>query len=280
MIGRHKVKSDRFLLTIFVFLLTGQLWAADTNALLLEEVRDLYRKFDYQTALVKLDELQKQLPEDCQSKNFQFLRDVFLLEGLVHFSAGNRQEALASFKQVATWDISWEPDPKDLAPKIIAAYYEARHLVQKQTMAKIEIEGMPSGAKININGKPWGQLPQAGIEVPPGEHCVQIALPDYDLWHSSVSVVQGEVKKITLIIPLKKIDKLHGERIASSPLPPLELPQERPVIRPASDPWYKEWWFWSLVGCVAVGTGVGLGYLLLPGSEDSRHSLIITKPTY
>jgi tetratricopeptide (TPR) repeat protein len=43
---------------------------------------------------------------------------------------------------------------------------------------------------------------------------------------------------------------------AVTPPPPVE-PTPEPA--PASTPIYKRWWFWTAIGAVVVGTGVGLG---------------------
>jgi tetratricopeptide (TPR) repeat protein len=41
--------------------------------------------------------------------------------------------------------------------------------------------------------------------------------------------------------------------------PPPPPPVETPEPTPSSPPIYKRWWFWTAIGAVVVGTGVGLG---------------------
>ena len=54
---------------------------------------------------------------------------------------------------------------------------------------------------------------------------------------------------------------------------------EKTVVAAHSTPWYRQWWFWTVVGgVVAAGCGVGLGYLLQPDKSDSGYRVIVTRP--
>jgi hypothetical protein len=34
------------------------------------------------------------------------------------------------------------------------------------------------------------------------------------------------------------------------------------VVKDAVTPWYSKWWFWTVVGVVAVGAGAAAGFLV------------------
>jgi len=57
-------------------------------------------------------------------------------------------------------------------------------------------------------------------------------------------------------------EKVKAESAPPAPPPavtPPQPPETPPSPAPSSPPFYKRWWFWTAIGAVVVGTGVGLG---------------------
>jgi len=84
-------------------------------------------------------------------------------------------------------------------------------------VAHLHIQGRP-GAQLLIDQKPSGVVGQDGtlhIEVPPGQHAVQLNLPGYEPYSTNVVIDQGESEN--LIAEMKPV-------AASPPLPPPVVP--------------------------------------------------------
>lgn len=171
------------------------LTAATRSRELLEEARDRYRKFDQAGALEKLEESLKALLHQCTGADADLIRGQLLLRGLIHYTAGSRDKASAAFAELAAAFPSWEPDPAELAPKIVAAFQESRELVMKRPKAQIDLSGHPRGAKILLNGREAGSLPVVLQDLLPGGHCLQAAAPGHAPWASRVTLPErGSVR--------------------------------------------------------------------------------------
>lgn len=110
------------------------------------------------------------------------------------------------------------------------------------------------GAVIYVDGKRIGVSPLrsaiTGLSV--GDHRLRITHPDFADFIRTVKVrfQKTRLVKVRLIQP-----KVVPSRSApSGPLPPQV--KDRPT------PFYARWWFWTIVGAVAVGAGAAVGLAL------------------
>jgi hypothetical protein len=101
------------------------------------------------------------------------------------------------------------------------------------------------GAAVYLNGEPVGKTPLPAIHgLRVGSYVLRVSKDGYADVIESVQVRFQKTAQVVVRMqtPLKKAGS------ASAP----------PVVRTA--PWYARWWFWTVVGVVAAGTGVALGY--------------------
>jgi hypothetical protein len=321
---------------------------------LLGEARELYKKFDEQGALLKLAESRAALIAGCGGADAGLLRSQVLLEGLIHFTAGRRGPAQLAFSRLAALDPSFAPDTSKIAPKVVAAFLEAKAELEKRKPGLLDLSGRPPGAKVRLDGKESGSLPAVFDRVPPGNHCVVVSDPAHGAWVARLTMPAGgtvrmrailfpdsalgllagkpglprdadpgelarrfstdylalgdaEKSRITLRMISAKSAKvsepvvcraepglenllpcLHdGLMSAHSKLsaPPAiadlgKQPKPPPVkIEPAETAWYRSWWFWTIVGGVALaGTAVTLGVLLTPEADNPDYWVTVTRP--
>ncbi|MBW1809522.1 MAG: PEGA domain-containing protein [Deltaproteobacteria bacterium] len=341
--------------------------AARRSAELISETREAYKKFDHATAIKRLAEAREVLVSGCGGASLSLFRSHYFLEGLIHFMDGKRDMARQAFSRLAAIDPAWQPDPKELAPKIVSLYQQARAELLKQPKSLVTIDGFPRAASVYLDGQKIGTLPLVQEGIPPGSHCLTVSAPDHNLWIRKVTLpVNSKLRLRIALFPDRAGFLLEGKPLEESGADPGETARafgtdylilgdvfedkvvavlinsssgkvskliicpvvsdptssvrpsdciyqgviaarrisledklaQLPVIDPppvigdlgkkdakktepvslVATAWYNTWWFWSLVGSVAVGAGVGLGYHLLSGSEDSSYQIIITRP--
>ncbi len=326
--------------------------AGGRAAALLAEARELYRKFDESGALVKLQESRAALVAGCGGADAGLLRSQEFLEGLIHFTAGRRDQAMLSFSRLAALDPSFEPDTAKVAPKVVAAFREARDQVHKKKPGLLDLSGRPHGARVLLDGGESKTLPAVFDRVPPGGHCLQVDDPAHGAWVARLTMpAGGTVRMRAVLFPHRAAGLLGGEpglprgadpgelarifgtgylalgdawesRVAlrlisaktgkvsgpvvcraepeleslipclhqglvsahaklSAPPAVVDLGKERPrppaAIEPERPAWYRSWWFWSIVGGVALaGSAVTLGVLLAPGADNPDYWVTVT----
>jgi PEGA domain len=109
-------------------------------------------------------------------------------------------------------------------------------------------------ATILLNGKPVGKTPlptQHGLAV--GTYILRASKDGYT---DAVQKVRVRFQKTAQVVVKLKAPK---GGVGKGPVRPVEV--RRPY------PWYTRWWFWTAVGVVAAGVGVGLGYAI--GGEST-----------
>jgi hypothetical protein len=338
---------------------------ARRSAELISETREAHKKFDQATATKRLAEAREALVSGCGGADISLFRSLYLLEGLISFMDGKRDNARLAFSRLAAIDPAWQPDPKQLAPKIVSLYKEARAELHKLPKALVAIDGYPRAASVSLDGKKIGALPLVQEGIPPGSHCLEVSALEHGLWIRKVTlplaaklrlrialfpdragfllegksfeeagadpgetarafgtdylvvgdVFEDKVEAVLISSSSGRISKPIACAVSTEPTSPAGISnciyqaiiaarresQEKKIVKvtPVDPPpvisdlgkkddqktegplvtaWYKTWWFWSLVGSVAVGAGVGLGYHLLSGSDDSSYRIIITRP--
>jgi hypothetical protein len=180
-------------------------------AKLLEEARELYKKFDEKGALSKLAESRAALTAGCGGADSGLLRSQELLEGMIHFTAGRRDPAQLAFSRLAALDPSFEPDPAKVAPKVVAAFHEAKEEVLKKKPGLLELSGRPAGARVLLDGRESGSLPAVFDRVPPGNHCLEISDPAHGVWVARLTMpAGGTVRMRAILFPASATGLLEG----------------------------------------------------------------------
>ncbi len=116
----------------------------------------------------------------------------------------------------------------------------------------VRITANALGATVAIDGKAAGEVP-FDEDVPAGRHELLIQAPGHKPFTQTVELEGG--KAFDLAVTL--------EVAAAVAVEPID-----------DDPVYKKWWFWTIIGAVAVGgavTGIVLGLPedVTPASDDS-----------
>ena len=289
----------------------------------------------------------------CGGADAGLLRSQVLLEGLIHFTAGRRDPAQLAFSQLAALDPAFEPDTAKVAPKVVAAFREAKEEVLKKKPGLLELAGRPQGAKVRLDGGEPGTLPAVFDRVPPGNHCLEVTDPAHGSWVARLTMpAGGTVRMRAVLFPASGAGLLEGEpglprdadpgelargfstdylvlgdaeesrvtiRIISAktgkvsePIictaePGLENllpclhdglvsahknlstppavadlgppPPPTAVVEPEGSAWYKSWWFWSIVGGVALaGSALTIGIVLSEGGNNPDYWVTVTRP--
>lgn len=132
----------------------------------------------------------------------------------------------------------------------VAAY---RLLAPQRLKGTLQVLVNIAGATIYMNGKRVGvsplrhALPKLGVK----KHTLRITHPDH---LDFIRKVKVRFQKTTIVRVKLKRPKILPVRKATGPLPP--------VVKDARTPWYSKWWFWTIVGVVAVGAGAAVGFLV------------------
>ena len=112
-------------------------------------------------------------------------------------------------------------------------------LVAKATNGILSIRTTPTGAFVSVDGKPFGRAPTEGA-LPPGTHQLLLHADGFEDTPTQAIVAAGARRELDLA--------LHKKSILASP------------------------WFWTVVGVVVVGAGVGIVAAVLieksPGTGD------------
>jgi PEGA domain len=103
------------------------------------------------------------------------------------------------------------------------------------------------GARMYLDGKPIGVTPLAApiSGLPVGEHSLRIARDGYADFLRPITI---RFQKTTQVIV--NMEELPGADAAA-----LRAREDRP--EPVQ--FYGRWWFYALVGAVAIGAGIGVG---------------------
>lgn len=140
---------------------------------------------------------------------------------------------------------------KETVQKIIEELKSLLTAVEDQTQdekkkARIMLRGdQAQGAQVTIDDKVAGTIPLS-LEVEPGVHLVKVTKEGHEPWSTSVNVEPGG--KLDLPVMLQRTTPTDGTRQTETPV-------------------YKKWWFWTIIGAVAVaGAGTGI-YFATRGDE-------------
>jgi tetratricopeptide (TPR) repeat protein len=116
---------------------------------------------------------------------------------------------------------------------------ENRSSASKEPGVLVLHGGSARGAQVRVDGKVVGQIPLS-TKLPAGSYFVQVSLPGHSPWSSALTIAPGSRLELPVVLePLPS---------SSASTPP-----------PRAKPFYKRWWFWTIIGAaVSAGTGVGI----------------------
>ncbi|MDY0000290.1 MAG: PEGA domain-containing protein [Polyangia bacterium] len=133
----------------------------------------------------------------------------------------------------------------------VAAY---RLLKPEQLRGSLQVLVNIPGATIFLDGQKVGVSPLrtalSNLEV--REHSLRITHPEFVDFIRKVNVRFQKTSLVRVTLNRPKADP-------SRPTDGSHLP---PAVRNKPTPWYSSWWFWTVVGVVAVSAGAATGYFL------------------
>ncbi len=102
-------------------------------------------------------------------------------------------------------------------------------LASRAQEALLTVTSPVTGANVSLDGKAIGVVP-AQTPAKPGQHRITLTRDGYDPAETSVVVKAGEDRQVS--VPMAVHETLTGK-----------------------------WWFWTIIGVVAVGTGIAIGVI-------------------
>jgi PEGA domain len=228
--------------------------------------------------------------------------DALVRKGIELRRAGDDQKALEVFRRAADIERTprvlaqlglaeqavgqWVSAESDLKAALEAkkdrwieknrgALNDALHIVGDH-LGSIEVWGSPDGAEVLVDGAMVGTLPASGlVRVPVGKVSLLVRHPGYAEATREVDVIKGGVNRESInlhMIPVEKVVATDQGAGAAQPLVAggpgaTQASDQGEAAQPEDHPFYKRWWFWTLVGVAAVGAGAGV-YLATHGGSS------------
>jgi hypothetical protein len=268
---------------VFLFLAPLGVWAQRAPAppnRYLQEAKKLYRQLRYAEIVHKLERALT-IPHNTPRQ----LCEIYELMGTVHVILGNEDAAVDAFSELLGVDPKYKLD-SSLSPKILSIY--ARVKSEFVPKAAVGFEGRPS-VRTTPGKKPWVEVGvvdeskaltaveiwcrrsekeefKKGAMAPVGKGryggslpLEMKALPAVGVRVEYVIVARGDQGKTLGVLGSME------NPLSFTVLPAVAAPPTQgPGIKDDSTPWYGSWWFWTAMGVVAAGAGVGI-YLGLSG---------------
>ena len=276
-------RAIAIVLGVFVLLSPLCVWGQGAPAppnRYLKEAKDLYQRLRYAEIVHKLERALT-VPGNTPKQ----LCEIYELMGTVHVILGNQDAAVGAFNELLNVDPKYRLD-SSLSPKILSIYSRVKSEFVPQEV--VAFEGRPS-VRTTPGKKPWvevgiidegkaltaveiwcrrnekdefkrGEMAPVGGGRYGGSLPLEMkALPASGVRVEYVIVARGEKGK-TLGVLGNMENPLSFTVLPTVAAPPIQGPGTKEV----STPWYGEWWFWTTVGVVAAGAGVGI-YLGMSG---------------
>ena len=133
-------------------------------------------------------------------------------------------------------------DPPDRAA------VEDRIAEMRRKPGTLSVHSAPGGAAIWVDGQDSALVTPSDVELPPGEHKLQLKLPPYQPVEQTVVVEFGSKKDLEL--------KLEEPAPAATQSPVTSPASTLPPEDTASGPWHPNAGFWIAVGATAAGAAV------------------------
>lgn len=114
----------------------------------------------------------------------------------------------------------------------------------------------PSSASISIDDRRVVPDPNNNIDVDPGSHRIFVEAPEYLPYRAPLAVTEHAT--VPLDIKLDKIASGGGNPICDAAGNPPGCTPSNATPPKAGPPITSQWWFWTGIGLLAVGAGVGI----------------------
>jgi hypothetical protein len=163
--------------------------------------------------------------------------------------------------------------PSEAASLREAAY---RLLAPEKFVGQVIFDIDVPGAQIFWNGQPLGAAPVASRQMTAGTHALRVTHPSY---HDYLRFIEVGFDKTTAVkVSLKMYPIISEEMKAKGGARPVEepiVPGQRVIYRPL--PFYKKWWFVTVVGVAALAASLTTVALARPRHLERDGSVTIEK---
>jgi tetratricopeptide (TPR) repeat protein len=262
-------------------------WAGDD----LQQAAQLFKQMNYMQAWKTAQRV-----VHSQASGPEELKAAYRLQGLSLAAMGKTHKAAIAFRKLLALDPAFRLSD-DISPRLTPPFFQAVGLSEKQKPIGLEHEpplpgdslgGLDLKAKLTANPMRMVKAVQLRFKIDDGEKETKLVFKVNEPTTVSMKLPPGlRAKKITYyfaavnsfgaaLVTTASPDKPHELRaaaktlvVAPAPLAP-GFQTAAPVPEEAAEgdhdlkatPWYKSWWFWTLLGAVVAGgtaTGIVLG---------------------
>jgi tetratricopeptide (TPR) repeat protein len=211
-----------------------------------------YKLSQFKVAIEEYEAAYKAMPDPAFLFNIaQAQRQQYYIDK----DAAHLQRALALYKSYLRE--TQEPRNRVTVEKIIEEMKSILSAVEDRArpgkkQGKIVLRGEASiaGASVELDGKPLGTIPVSG-SVEPGSHLIKVSKEGFRPWSTSVNISAGAEVEIPVTLQSTSAGSEGGGRVEKD------------------EPLYKKWWFWTIIGGVALaGAGAGIGIYFATRGES------------
>lgn len=130
----------------------------------------------------------------------------------------------------------------------------------------LDVRCAVDGADVRVNGESRGHTPLAApLRILAGSITVEVISDGHLPLSREVTIVAGQPARETFVLrerPIADPVVTVEPRVVGAPEPAVGIGASAPVVAPPTPSGgsiLEEWWFWTLIGTVVVGGGVGTG---------------------
>lgn len=266
-------KGSIFTLVIFVITLVSYLpksfgqatkgEVAHPNRAEDDVTREAMESYERGKALYNEENFEGALAEFKKAYNLKPSPIILYNIAQVLWSLHRYVEAMETLKEVLKKFVN------ELSPELKSTILEELQQL-KERIGYLKLLVSPEGCVVKIDNKVVGQSPiEKEISLDVGEHKIEVLKEGFTPYSQTVMITAQEHKVVEINLEKKvekreenKIGKEGGSIISESEKKVGDKEEET-----TKSPFYKKWWFWSIVGgVVAVGTLTGVTIYVVTSS--------------
>jgi hypothetical protein len=150
-----------------------------------------------------------------------------------------------------------ESAPQDLQRRVMGL---RETIARRAGELSVAVSGFPTGVSVSVDGREVSSTRLAGaFPLSPGSHVVTAIRDGQEVAREEVRIRRGQSSEVTLEVAPRAVDT--AEQSVEQDDSHLEETDEGGSV-------LGEWWFWTAVGAVVVGTAVVLLLTVDGGVED------------
>ncbi|MES1207279.1 MAG: PEGA domain-containing protein [Pseudomonadota bacterium] len=154
----------------------------------------------------------------------------------------------------------------------------------QQRLGSIEVWGSPAGARVSVDGDAVGTLPlTARARAAVGQRSIAVEAEGFLPENRRVEVLPEGLAREHVVLRSLGTTTAFPQQRQSTNFDSVPAGEGAKPAGPPSDastsPVYKEWWFWAIVGAVAVGAG-GTIYFLSTRNDSCQPAMGGTCTTF